>query len=348
MQKKNYDAVDLFKWICSFLIMYIHFAPVFPDLPGLDRVISQGLCRIAVPFFFAASAFLLFRKMGDPKTDRSENQKKLLRFCGHILLMYTVWIAIYSAYYVFYNAYNGLPQRSVKEYLLGFFFAGRLQLQLWYLIATVYATPVVYLLWRGGRKLLFAGIIICEVLCCLEWPYRFLPFFKSSAWVDVLNAYTLPINALLNGVPMMCIGALCVTDHKQFGSKKWFCALLLAAMLYAMEVAGLYAYYGRQLAAGGMITRGFFTYCLVNWLFTVNFSLPIKGLGKVLRLSSTWNYCAHIMVWMLSHWVFNYEGVKHYVVVGGLTVISGVPYIAIKLLLERMKNNSKRCIEMRG
>lgn len=348
MQKKSYDAVDLFKWICSFLIMYIHFAPVITSAPGVDRIISQGVCRVAVPFFFAASAFFLFCKMGDSKTDARENRKKLLKFCGHILILYTVWLAIYSAYYVFYNAHNGLPQKALKQYVLGFFFKGELQQHLWYLIATVYAAPLVYLLWRGGRKTLIAGVVICEVLCCLEWPYRFLPFLKSSAWADVVKAYTLPINALLNGVPMMCIGALCVKDHKQFSSKKWLYALLAATMLYAAEVTGLYLYYGNKYAASGMVTRGFFTYCLLNWLFTVDFCLPFKWLGKALRLSSTWNYCAHMLALMLFHWVLGYQGLKRYVMVCGLTVISGIPYIVIKLLMDKRRKNKMQRLEMRG
>ena len=348
MQKRSYDAVDLFKWICSFLIMYIHFAPVITNAPGVDRIISQGLCRIAVPFFFAASAFFLFQKMGDPRVGGRENAKKLLRFCGHILLLYTIWVVIYSAYYVLYNIHNNLPQKALKQYLLGFFFEGGLQQHLWYLAATVYAVPLVYLLWRGGRKSLIVGIIICEVLCCLDWPYRCLPFFNSSVWAEAVKAYTLPINALLNGVPMMCIGILCVKDQKKFSGKKWFYMLLLAAILYAAEVARLYLYYGNEYEASGMITRGFFTYCLLNWLFTVDFRLPGKWLGKALRLSSTWNYCAHMLALMLFHWVLGYQGLKRYVMVCGLTVISGIPYIVIKLLMDKRRKNKMQRLEMRG
>ena len=348
MQRKSYDAVDVFKWICSFLIMYIHFAPVIIGAPGVDRIISQGVCRVAVPFFFAASAFFLFRKMGDSKTDARENGKKLLKFCGHILLMYTVWTVIYSLYYVVYNARNSLPQKPITEYVLGFFFAGGLQEHLWYLIATVYAMPIAYLLWRGGRKIIIVGIVVCELLCCLEWPYRFLPIFTSEEWSSILQHCTLPINALVNGVPLMSIGALCVIDSKKYDAKKWLKWLLVATTLYAAEVAGLYLYFGNEYAASGMITRGFFTYCLVNWLLTVNFKLPKKWMAKTLRLSSTWNYCAHMLVFMLFHWIFAYLGIKRFVIVACLTVISGMPYIACKLFWEKRRKAKEQRLEMRG
>lgn len=347
MQKKSYDAVDLFKWICSFLIMYIHFAPVITSAPGVDRIISQGVCRVAVPFFFAASAFFLFCKMGDSKTDARENRKKLLKFCGHILIVYTVWLAIYSAYYVFYNAHNGLPQKALKQYVLGFFFKGELQQHLWYLIATVYAAPLVYLLWRGGRKALIAGIVVCELLCCLEGTYGVIPS-TNEVLIFLNKKVTLVFDSLLYGVPLMSIGALCAGDHKKHTAKVWRKWLILALILYTAEVTGLYLHFGRKLITEGMFTRGFFTYCLVNWLLTVNFKLPKKWMAKTLRLSSTWNYCAHMLVFMLFHWVFAYLGIKRFVIVACLTVISGMPYIACKLFWEKRRKAKEQRLEMRG
>jgi serine/alanine racemase len=337
MIKKRYDAVDLCKWICSFLIIYIHVAPVLMGAPAVDRIMAQGVCRVAVPFFFAASSFFLFARMGEQKSAAKQNRKALLKFCGHILLMYTIWIVIYSAYYVFYYAYNGLPQKSVIEYVLGFFFAGGLQQHLWYLIATVYAAPVVYLLWHGGRKTLIISIAVLEILCCLEWPYRFAPFISKEIHTFLCTDATLPFNALLNGVPMMCLGVLCLMDHSKRSNLQWLIWLAVAAVLYAAEVTELYLYFGASFSSAGMFTRGLLTYSLLNFLLTANFQLPVKWLGKVFRLSSTWNYCIHMLVMMLMGWFVAYTGVKKYVIVVFLTVISGIPYIFIKLLLDKRK-----------
>ena len=62
----NYNGIDLVKFICSYLVVIIHTAPLssyfmtYGDL--LHIYIIQYFCRLAVPFFFVASGFLLFRK----------------------------------------------------------------------------------------------------------------------------------------------------------------------------------------------------------------------------------------------------------------------------------------------
>ena len=71
---RNYNGVDLIKFICAFLVCMIHIPPlptqtedeVFlnKDIFGMiNTLIQGGVCRIAVPFFFVAAGFFLFKKM---------------------------------------------------------------------------------------------------------------------------------------------------------------------------------------------------------------------------------------------------------------------------------------------
>ena len=57
--KKNYNGIDLIKFICAFLICSIHTLSVegtsFSD--NLGFYFKNGICRIAVPFYFATTAF---------------------------------------------------------------------------------------------------------------------------------------------------------------------------------------------------------------------------------------------------------------------------------------------------
>ena len=62
-----FNGIDLIKFFCSYLVCMVHI----PFISGIDSVwaneinyfVQNSVSRIAVPFFFAASGFLLFRKI---------------------------------------------------------------------------------------------------------------------------------------------------------------------------------------------------------------------------------------------------------------------------------------------
>lgn len=340
--KRSYDAVDLAKWIFAWLVMYIHLAPVFTGLPLLDDMVRSSVCRLAVPFFFAASAFFLFRKMDPEDRTSPANRKCLGKFCAHLFGLYMLWILIYNLYTLFYRHYNAMEQKTLWELLQGIFLNGDV-LHLWYLMASVYAVPLVYLLWRRGRKALIAGCLICEVLCLLDWPYPVIPLYSNAVMKWVFEELSLLVDAVLNAMPMMCLGALCLTEHRKRPCRQWGLATLILLLLSLAETAGVYAFYGesfRSAFIGIGVTRLPLTYCLINWLVSCEFRMPAKWLGKALRLGSTWFYCMHWLMLSLYSWVFAYDGIIRYLIVGCLTTVSGIPYVLFRLLRDRKREST--------
>ena len=65
-KKTNYNAIDLGKFICAILVVTIHVKPFGANgsevFTFLNLFLKQYIARIAVPFFFITSGFLLFRK----------------------------------------------------------------------------------------------------------------------------------------------------------------------------------------------------------------------------------------------------------------------------------------------
>lgn len=89
LSNTNYNGLDLFKFICSLLVVTIHTAPfsseIIPYGDLLNVFITQYICRLAVPFFFVSSGFLLFSKMEiqNPRTDTIKKYIfKMLRHYG--------------------------------------------------------------------------------------------------------------------------------------------------------------------------------------------------------------------------------------------------------------------------
>lgn len=72
-QTKNFNGIDVVKFICSILVFMIHVPLIHStfggELSALSNHINYGIqrsfTRVAVPFFFVSSGFFLFRKMPD-------------------------------------------------------------------------------------------------------------------------------------------------------------------------------------------------------------------------------------------------------------------------------------------
>lgn len=93
--KKNYNGIDLIKFLCAILMFIIHVPPFREEAFELAGHVNFGLqdiaCRVAVPFYFASSGFFLFKKMPLYKLDKDIITSycfKILRLLGtwHVLL----------------------------------------------------------------------------------------------------------------------------------------------------------------------------------------------------------------------------------------------------------------------
>ncbi|MEE0265598.1 MAG: acyltransferase family protein [Acutalibacteraceae bacterium] len=94
-QRKNYNGIDVIKFLCSVLVFFIHiplfYAPVDGDLTtvqkSLNFILQQYVCRLAVPFFFVSSGFFLFKKALGEKLDVD----RVKNYCFKILRLLGMW-----------------------------------------------------------------------------------------------------------------------------------------------------------------------------------------------------------------------------------------------------------------
>lgn len=64
-QNHPYNGIDLIKFFCAVLVLIIHvplFNTEYSALNDLNFWLKNYICRVAVPFFFTTSGFLLFKK----------------------------------------------------------------------------------------------------------------------------------------------------------------------------------------------------------------------------------------------------------------------------------------------
>ena len=92
----QFNGIDVVKFICAYLVCIIHIQPFNAELLGVSWLndinfgLQQCLCRIAVPFYFTASGFLIFRKIDFNNFDYS----RIKNYCFKILRLLGTWIVL--------------------------------------------------------------------------------------------------------------------------------------------------------------------------------------------------------------------------------------------------------------
>ncbi|RJG18864.1 serine racemase VanT catalytic subunit [Paenibacillus thiaminolyticus] len=136
-------GLDRFKIVAALLVIAIPTAPLISYSPYADFVLTGIAARVAVPFFFIMSGFLLFRKLTGEK---ARERGMLHRFLCRIGLLYAVSIVLYLPL----NGYAGYfaeENFDVMSFLRDLVFNGTFY-HLWYLPALILGTCITYFLYR--------------------------------------------------------------------------------------------------------------------------------------------------------------------------------------------------------
>ena len=74
----EYDAIDLMKFFGALMVVIIHTKPFQPYSNLLNVYTAEGVCRVAVPFFFSVSGLFLCQKF-----EGAADKAQLVRICIH-------------------------------------------------------------------------------------------------------------------------------------------------------------------------------------------------------------------------------------------------------------------------
>lgn len=91
-ERKEFYNIDLCKFAMAILMVAIHTKPLINCSSRAVLTIYELIVRMAVPFFFLFSGYLLARKFGSPVGNLCVVRKHLFK----IIKMYLVWSAACS------------------------------------------------------------------------------------------------------------------------------------------------------------------------------------------------------------------------------------------------------------
>lgn len=153
---KNENTIDLVKFIFSLMIVAIHVPVLCGDYQEYNFIISNGIARIGVPFFFIAGSYFLFKKLNG---NYSWTNIKVYFF--KLLRLYCVWSVIYFIPSITLAIFQKHPVplgELASLYLRNFLFEG-ISFHLWYLNTTIVCTFVfILVLKRFKRNSILLGL----------------------------------------------------------------------------------------------------------------------------------------------------------------------------------------------
>lgn len=185
--KTDFYGIDLFKFIMSFAVIAIHAPEYLWPNNRVYPMLIDWLIRLAVPFYFIVSGFLVQRNLAGlsekDKTMRLRSRAlKLLRLWG-------VWLLIYLPLAIYARAHsNQTVYENIIEYLCDVIFTGQSTYAqpLWF----IYSMSVISFIWSYSFKKISLMCIFFTVLAYMKWDMMDM-VFPGYEYVNNLVTWTL-------------------------------------------------------------------------------------------------------------------------------------------------------------
>lgn len=234
---KNYNSIDLFKFIFAILVVMIHTTPLMDFSETASWFFNNTLCNLAVPFFFIVSGFLLFNKVKRLET-QVEKQFAVKKYFVHILKMYLIWTVLWLPLKVLgWHTSGGIQSAEIIDYVIAFLLKGTTGDALWYLLALAFSVFIFSVVTKNGetrRKTMLIVSSIVYVIGVLISSYNKL--FEGFVLVDwYYNFFGSVDNGLFNGLLFFSIGANVAYLSPKIKTKKTAFLFLISFILLIGE-----------------------------------------------------------------------------------------------------------------
>lgn len=275
LNKNDYPCIDLLKFIFSIFVVLIHVNPLDDYLEIklcyiIRHYFKNGLCRVAVPFFFVCTGFLLFKRIKwESKDDEviKDYIKKLFKLLG-------IW------------------------YFLSYFLN---KVVLWYIVAVITSLLVILILrkLKISFKISFIMSFILYVIGIIFESYYYLVInminnnfiCRGIIYVYEYFSYT-TANGFFYGLFFVMLGILFSRREIKIKKSSFIIGFVLSFLLLFAEV---YIVTSMQQA------RDYFMYLslipVLSFIFYFAVNSTIKKQLKNLRVYSTIIFFSHFSIY---------------------------------------------------
>lgn len=335
LRSKNYNAVDIAKFIAAFLVMTVHCSPFASYNSEFNLFIISTFSRFAVPFFFACSGFFFFKKLKwqDGKiVNCKENRSVLFKYIKRVTALYVLWSAIYLIWDVFEWYKSGwLSLHAFIDFGIAFVKIGSYY-HLWYVISLIYATIFGYLLLSFLNKKAVAVLsVVLYLIGILTYSYNWINILPINILNSMANHLDVFWTSVFRAFPLIFIGYIAGTYKPKRKVKVDAFLFAISLVFLLVEYFLLHSFTDNNEKYSYIL----FTIPCEFYLFRIliNTNANIKAsTGKMLRGMSTFIYCDHPLILGVMGLVYSIDSFNSSLNYLILAVISaGVSYCAVSL-----------------
>lgn len=207
---KQKSSLDIAKFLCAILVLIIHTDPFGSYSKMLSFGFRNVVCIIAVPFFFAASGYLLAEKLGSLK-NAQERSGYMGKYLKRLAVIYLFWSAVYFPFVVIKWLRAGFGIGLVLEYIKDFFFEGSYS-TIWFLPALMSAAVFYWLLRKklSSKNVFLIGCGIYVITLLLSSYYGVTARIPGLQQMGELyyGFFDSVKNGLLFGLVFVSLGAM--------------------------------------------------------------------------------------------------------------------------------------------
>ncbi len=233
LEKKNYNLIDILKFVFAILIMFAHTASSFVEFPNYVDIFFS-LYIFGVPFFFACSSFFFFKGLFIDNRIIDENNKKYKNFSRRILLMYGAWSIIYFLFVAMEWIVKGVEVHEVIGYFHKSFIFSTYA-TIWFLPALWIGVTITYFLLKKYHiKTVLISAVCLYLIGSLMYSYLpvFQPFTILNKWVEsYLTVFITSRNGIFNGFPLVAVGALVACNSQRVKVNNWLWIILFFGVI---------------------------------------------------------------------------------------------------------------------
>lgn len=171
VRKTYFPGLDLLKFILAIMIIAAH-CRLFEEFSDV-KVLADRLFSIAVPLFFAMSAFFFVRKIDS--LDESGKRKQISKTIKRLAILFAIWYVLMLPM----TWFKWWSVATLKETVFALFLSCTLN-GYWFIKALIINTAILYLCRdKKAMILLFAISIIVYLIFAYNYIFHYLPIDLS-------------------------------------------------------------------------------------------------------------------------------------------------------------------------
>ena len=290
---RQYNAIDIMKFIMSFLVVMIH-KPIFSPEHTFAKYISEEvIAALAVPFFFIVSSFLCFKKMNGTK----EDNKKFISFEKRLLILYIIWTIIYipSCLIKYYGLrLEGMTFKLFVSALIEIakkFFLSSPFVHLWYVNTLMLSVAVLFLLRKIFSDKAVLAIAFVAFLVSNFFPYLYPAVPSLEAFAEACP----PVLFNVLGKGLLCTAAGMFLSDKDLKSDQ----IKISLAPITLVVLILFSVFSYEYRNTAVDTIRYFLVILCSvavFIMCRDLRLKDSGIYKTLRNYSSLIYFTHMLM----------------------------------------------------